>query len=306
MKIGIAGIGKMGRAMADRLKEVGRSLVVWNRTAEKAAGLAETGAEVAATPRDLALKSDVIITILTDAPAIEAVLAGKDGLLAGDVSGRLFVEMSTVQPDDQIAFAGLVRGKGGRYVECAVGGTTGPARQGKLIGLVGAEAGDFEAAKPVLEQLCRRIERIGPVGAGASMKLAVNLPLAVYYQTLGEAYALCRHLGRDEGWFIELLADTSGGPNILRARGPMIAARHRVRPPHPDGRVAASNAAGVRADPLSEPSRPGDVLAGGVRAAAAGLLTESVARLRTGRLTASAVIAGISSRTIARATMRWP
>lgn len=233
MKIGIAGIGKMGRAMADRLKEVGRSLVVWNRTAEKTKGLAEAGMEVAATPRELALKSDVIITILTDAPAIESVLAGKDGLLAGDAAGKLFIEMSTVQPDDQIAFAGLVRAKGGRYVECAVGGTTGPARQGKLIGLVGAESGDFEAAKPVLEQLCRRIERIGPVGTGASMKLAVNLPLAVYYQTLGEAYALCRHLGRDEGWFIELLADTSGGPNILRARGPMIAAALKGTDPSP-------------------------------------------------------------------------
>ncbi len=233
MKIGIAGIGKMGAAMAGRLKEQGHSLVVWNRTAAKAEAIAGEGIEVAESPRELAETADLTITILTDAPAIDAVMSGPDGLLAGDVSGKLFVEMSTVRPQDQAALAEKVRASGAAYVECAVGGTTGPARQGKLVGLAGGEVADFERAKPVLEQLCRRLDLIGPVGTGASMKLAINLPLAVYYQVLGESYALCRHLGLDEEWLIELMADTSGGPNILRARGPVIAAALKGTDPQP-------------------------------------------------------------------------
>jgi 3-hydroxyisobutyrate dehydrogenase len=233
MRIGIAGIGKMGKAIAERLKECGHEVTVWNRSPDKSKLLAEAGFAIAATARELAGSVDTVITILTDAEAINAVMNGNDGLLSGDVAGKLFIEMSTVRPDDQVRFANDVRSKGGSYVECAVGGTVGPAKQGKLIGLAGAEPADFEKAKPILEQLCRRIELIGPVGSGASMKLAVNLPLAVYYQTLGEAYALCRHLGKDEEWFIELLSDTSGGPNILKARGPTIAAALKGVDPTP-------------------------------------------------------------------------
>jgi len=233
MRVGVVGLGKMGSAMAQRLMECGHEVTVWNRTADRMKPLVEAGAKSAESPRDLASKVDLIISVLTDAPAIEDVLGGKDGLLAADLKGKTVVEMSTVRPADQTAFAEKVRAHGGAYVECAVSGTVGPARQGKLIGLVGAEAADFETAKPVLENLCRRIEHVGPVGAGASIKLAVNLPLIVYYQALGEAYALCRHVGRDTDWLIELLSDTSGGPNILKVRGPMIAAALRGTDPTP-------------------------------------------------------------------------
>jgi 3-hydroxyisobutyrate dehydrogenase len=117
-----------------------------------------------------------------------------------------------------------VRAAGGAYVECPVGGTTGPARAGKLLGLAGAEAADLERARPVLDRLCRRVEHVGPVGAGAAMKLAVNLPLLVFYQALGESMALVRHLGLDPARLMELFADTSGGSNVLKNRGPAIAA----------------------------------------------------------------------------------
>ena len=86
-----------------------------------------------------------------------------------------------------------------------------------------AEEADFQAALPVLRQLCRRVDRVGPVGAGAKLKLALNLPLLVYYQALGEAYLLCRDLALDNKWLMEFLAETSGGPNVLKARGPAIA-----------------------------------------------------------------------------------
>lgn len=233
MRVGVIGLGKMGAAIAARLIECGHKVAVWNRTAGKAKPLVDAGADAADSPRDLASKADVIVSVLTDASAIEAVLDGPHGLLSAGLKGKTFVEMSTVRPASQVALAEKVNGRGGAYVECAVSGTVGPARQGRLIGLVGAEEADLEKAKPVLEQLCRRIEHVGPVGSGASLKLAVNLPLIVYYQALGEAYALCRHLGHDTGWIIDLLSDTSGGPNILKVRGPVIAAALKGEDPSP-------------------------------------------------------------------------
>ena len=223
MQIGIAGIGKMGAAIAQRLIEVGHTVTVWNRSADKLKPLVAAGAAVAATPAELAGKSEVIITILTDAAAIDAVYGGASGLLAGDVRGKLFIEMSTVRPQTQLALATKVRAKDAALVECPVGGSTGPARQGKLIGLMGAEPADAARARPILEQLCRRLEHCGPIGSGSVMKLTINMPLMIYWQALGEALALCRPLGLDPAQIMDLLADTSGGPNVLKVRGAGVA-----------------------------------------------------------------------------------
>jgi 3-hydroxyisobutyrate dehydrogenase len=224
MRIGIAGVGKMGAAIAQRLIEVGHDLMVWNRTPDKVSPLVSAGAKGAGSPAALARDAETIITILTDAAAIDAVYGGPAGLLAGDVTGKLFIEMSTVAPQTEMALAERMRAKGAAMVECPVGGTTGPARQGKLIGLMGGEAADAERAKPILDQLCRRLEHCGPIGAGAVMKLTINMPLMIYWQALGEALALCRPLGLDPTRLMELLADTSGGPNVLKVRGPAVAA----------------------------------------------------------------------------------
>jgi 3-hydroxyisobutyrate dehydrogenase len=223
MQIGIAGIGKMGAAIAQRLMEVGHTITVWNRSADKAKPIAAAGAALAATPAELASKCEAIITILTDAAAIDAVYSGASGLLAGDVRGKLFIEMSTVQPQTEVALAAKVRAKGAALVECPVGGSTGPARQGKLIGLMGAEPADAARARGILEQLCRRLEHCGPVGSGSVMKLTINMPLMIYWQALGEALALCRPLRLDPAQIMDLLADTSGGPNVLKVRGPAVA-----------------------------------------------------------------------------------
>ena len=224
MKIGIAGTGRMGAAIAQRLLGVGHEVSVWNRTAEKTRPLAAAGAKVAATPAQLAAACETIITILTDAAAIDAAYHGKDGLLSGGASGKLFVEMSTVRPETERSLAAKIRAKGGATIECPVGGTIGPAKEGKLFGFVGAEPADFARAKPLLEQLCRRIEHVGPVGAGASMKLAINLPLLVFWQAFGEALALTRHLGLDPARLVDIFGDTSGAPNALRNRAPALAA----------------------------------------------------------------------------------
>ena len=214
----------MGAAIGLRLIETGHELTVWNRSPEKTKPLIEAGATLAASPAELARIVDAIITILTNAEALDAVYANPAGILAADLSGKLVVEMSTVQPHDEVSLAEKVRSRGAAFVECPVGGTTGPARQGKLLGLVGGEVADVARARPLLDQICRRVEHVGPVGAGASMKLAINLPLLVAYQALGEAYTLCRHLGLDNTELMELFSDTSGGPNVLKVRGPAIAA----------------------------------------------------------------------------------
>jgi 3-hydroxyisobutyrate dehydrogenase len=225
MQIGLAGVGKMGAAIAAHLVEVGHQVTVWNRSADKAKPLAALGVKAAKTPAELANGAEVIITILTDAAAIDAVYGGPQGLLAGSIKDKLLIEMSTVRPQTEKALAEKVRAKGAAFVECPVGGSVGPARQGKLLGLVGAEAADFARAKPILDQLCRRVEHCGPVGNGALMKFTINLPLMIYWQALGEALALCREVNMDPARLMDLMSDTSGGPNVLKVRGAAIAAK---------------------------------------------------------------------------------
>jgi 3-hydroxyisobutyrate dehydrogenase len=224
MNVGVAGLGKMGAAIARRLIDVGHRVMVWNRSAEKCKPLAAAGATVATTPAELAGGCAAILTILTDATAIDAVYGGPSGLLAADLRDKLFVEMSTVQPATEVALADKVRAKGAVFVECPVGGTVGPALQGQLIGLLGAAPADADRAQPLLRQLCRRIEQCGPVGAGATMKLAINLPLMVSWQAFAEAFALVRDLGVDPDRLLGLFTDISATTNALKARAPTIAA----------------------------------------------------------------------------------
>jgi 3-hydroxyisobutyrate dehydrogenase len=223
MEIGIAGVGRMGTAIAERLMEIGHTVTVWNRSKDKVAPLAQAGARVAAHPADLAAAVEAIITILTDAAAIEAVYEGPSGLLSGALNGKLVIEMSTVRPQTERALAAKVSARGAAFVECPVGGTTGPARQGKLLGLMGGAPADTARARPILEALCRRLEHVGPIGAGTTMKLAINLPLLVSWQAFGEAFALSREVGLDPARLLDLFADSSGGTNSLKIRGPQLA-----------------------------------------------------------------------------------
>ena len=230
MHIGIAGIGNMGSNIGARLMEAGHKLTVWNRTADKTKPLANAGASTARTPAELASAVEMVITILTNAEAIDAVYDGPQGLLAGDVRGKLFLEMSTVPPEAQMARAEKVRARGAGYVECPVSGSVIPARSGKLMGLMGAEPADAARARPVLEQLCRRLMHAGPVGSGALLKLAVNLPLMIYWQALGEQLALCKSLPIDPKELLDFISETSGAANVLKQRMPGIVARLKNEP----------------------------------------------------------------------------
>ena len=231
MRIGVAGIGKMGAAIAARLMEVGHEVAVWNRTPDKAKAVA--GATAVATPSDLARRSEAVITILTDGAAIDAVYNGPAGLLSGDVTGKLFIEMSTVPPKVETALAPKVEAKNAVFVECPVGGSTTPARQGKLLGLLGGDAAAAARALPILNQLCRKVEHCGPVGAGSSMKLAINLPLMVAWQAYGEAFAIARDVGWEPKRLLDLFVESNGANNGLKMRADMIVAMMENRDPGP-------------------------------------------------------------------------
>jgi 3-hydroxyisobutyrate dehydrogenase len=222
MHVGVAGLGKMGAVFAERLLAAGYDVAVWNRSADKAKSLAERGAEVAASPADLAARSDIVLVMVLDDAAVTEVFESADGLLSGDRKDKLFVDMSTVKPATHQKLAKTVEAAGGRFVECPVGGSTRVASEGKLLGFAGGDEADVERAREVLQVLCRRIDHAGPVGAAAALKLAVNLPLFVYWQALGEAVALCEGYGFDPEWLVELFSESSGGPNVLKVRGPNI------------------------------------------------------------------------------------
>lgn len=217
MKIGIAGTGRMGAAIAARLAGLGHEVAVWNRTAAKARSL---GLPMKESLNELVPGSDAVITMLADGAAVKQVYGA---LLAGEVRGRLFIDMSTVRPAVSVEVSKQARSVGAIFIECPVGGSVGPAKEGKLFGFAAGEAQDVERARPLLAQLCRRLEHVGPAGAGASMKLAVNLPLLVYYQALGEALSLLQNSGLTAEKIMDIIGDTSGAPAMLKNRGPQIA-----------------------------------------------------------------------------------
>jgi 3-hydroxyisobutyrate dehydrogenase len=233
MHIGVAGLGAMGGNVAARLMEVGHEVTVWNRSADKCKPLVAAGAKVAATPAEVASACEAVITLLTDGAAIDAVYNGPNGLLSGDVKGKLFIEMSTVAPKVETDLAPTVRAKGAAFVECPVGGSTAPARKGQLLGLMGAEPADAARAKPILDQLCRKLEHCGPVGTGAAIKLSINLPLMVAWQAYGEAFAIARSVGWPAKRLLDLFVESNGANNAIKMRADMIVAMLEDRDPGP-------------------------------------------------------------------------
>jgi 3-hydroxyisobutyrate dehydrogenase len=268
MKVGVAGLGAMGANVAARLMEVGHEVAVWNRSPGKAKQLAEAGATVAGSPAELAAACEAVITLLTDGAAIDAVYNGPKGLLSGDVEGKLFIEMSTVAPKVETDLAPKVRAKGASLVECPVGGSTTPARKGQLLGLMGAEPADATRARPILEQLCRKIEHCGPVGTGAAMKLAINLPLMVAWQAYGEAFAIARSVGWEPKRLLDLFVESNGANNALKTRAEMIVKMFDDKDPGPTTFSIANGLKDLRTMVATGESLGADMLA--TRAALSG------------------------------------
>ena len=223
MKIGVCGTGRMGSAIAQRLMSVGHEVGVWNRNSAKTKPLVDAGAKLFASPSELVEGSEVTIVMLLNDAATEAVYRSPNGLLKAKLAGKLVIDMSTIRPDTMKSNGSSVLQQGAGFVEAPVGGTVGPAKEGKLLGLVGGTKADVARAMPLLEQMCRRIEHVGDLGAGSMMKLAVNLPLLVYWQALGEALTICKPLNLPADRLIDILTDTSGAPAAMKGRGPAIA-----------------------------------------------------------------------------------
>jgi 3-hydroxyisobutyrate dehydrogenase len=223
MKIGVCGTGRMGASIAQRLIAVGHEVGVWNRNPAKTRPLTDAGAKLYASPAELAGDCEAVIVMLLNDAATEAVYRGSKGILESKLAGKLIIDMSTLRPDTMISVGTAVTQLGAAFVECPVGGSTVPAREGKLFGLVGGTDADVTRAMPLLEQLCRRIEHVGALGAGATMKLAVNLPLLVYWQALGESLTLCKPLNLPPERLIDILSDTAGAPAAMKGRGAIIA-----------------------------------------------------------------------------------
>jgi 3-hydroxyisobutyrate dehydrogenase len=223
MKIGVCGTGRMGSSIAQRLMSVKHEVGVWNRSSAKAKPLTDAGAKLFASPAELVAGCEVIIVMLLNDAATETVYRGRSGILKSTLAGKLVIDMSTVRPDTMKSNGSSVLQQGATFVECPVGGSTGPAKEGKLFGLVGGAAADVARAMPILEQLCRRIEHIGELGSGATMKLAVNLPLLVYWQALGEALTICKPLNLPADRLIDILSDTAGTATAMKGRGAAIA-----------------------------------------------------------------------------------
>jgi 3-hydroxyisobutyrate dehydrogenase len=223
MKVGVCGTGRMGASIAERLIAVGHEVGVWNRDAAKTKPLVAAGAKAFSSPAALVEGCEVVIVMLLNDAATEAVYRGAEGLLKANLRGKLVIDMSTISPETMISVGEEMLKLGAAFVECPVGGSKAPAREGKLFGLVGGSDADVSRAMPLLEQLCRRIEHVGALGAGATLKLAVNLPLLVYWQALGEALTICKPLKLPPDRLIDILSDTAGAPAAMKGRGAIIA-----------------------------------------------------------------------------------
>ena len=195
MRIGFAGLGRMGLPMATRLADAGLPLTVWNRTAARAAPLAARGVPVAASLPDLAAGSGVLITMLADGQAARDVWCGPDGLLAACRPGCTGVDMSTTGPSAAREIAAEAARHGADFLDAPVSGSTALAEQGTLTTMAGGPAEAFERVRPVLAVLTARQVHLGPAGAGAAMKLAVNIMIAATNQAVAEALALAADAG---------------------------------------------------------------------------------------------------------------
>jgi 3-hydroxyisobutyrate dehydrogenase-like beta-hydroxyacid dehydrogenase len=219
-RTGFVGLGQMGAPIAERLRAAGYPLVVHNRTREKAEPLITAGAQWAFTPRDAgrAATSSVVFTSLSDGRAVEKVLYGRQGLAHGLRPGALVVDLSTVAPSQSRRFSERLAAGGIHFVDAPVGGSVEAARNGQLIVFAGGTVEDVARARPFLERFSRRIEHLGPVGAGSAMKLVNNLLTVSYVALAGEALAFSDRLGLDRARVVDLLLDGGGRSAMLEQK----------------------------------------------------------------------------------------
>ncbi|HZE98943.1 MAG TPA: NAD(P)-dependent oxidoreductase [Planctomycetota bacterium] len=232
--VGFIGLGIMGRAMARRLVDAGHRVRVWNRDASKAAELVAAGAAPAATPREAAAGADVVITIVTDSPAVEAVILGPDGVIHGAAPGSVVVDMTTIHPSVARKVGTVLREKKIGFLDSPVTGMEFRAKDGTLSLLVGGEKADLERVRDVLSILGNRITYFGPQGSGQTAKACNQILCAVNMVGIVEALHLGRLNGLDQATLVEALIPGAGGSWALDRFGPQIVKRDF----QPGGRIA--------------------------------------------------------------------
>ena len=222
-KVGVAGLGLMGSAIATNLLSQGNEVHVYNRTIEKARPFEQKGAIVNQTPSELASAVDVLITSLTDENAVQQVTLGNQGFLQALKKDAVWLEMSTIEPDASVEFAEQSKRLGKNRLEVPIVGNPDMERQGKVILLVGGDKGLFEKNEAFLQQLGNPVLYIGSVGAGLKMKLAVNLYLGLIAETFSEAYVFSRMLGFGPADFVNVINKTAHRNFVSEVKGPKIA-----------------------------------------------------------------------------------
>ena len=221
-RVGFIGLGLMGRPMGLNLLKAGFPLTVWNRTPGRTEALAAAGATVSSTPREVAASSDVVITIVSDPPALESVLWGPAGALGSMARGSLLIDSSTVSPALARRLAVDCAARGIEFLDAPVTGGTWGAEKGELVFMVGGKSETFERARPVLAAMGKRFFHLGENGAGQTVKLAMNLILALQVQALSEALALVTGSGIAGQKLVEVMQSSMARAPVLDVKAPVI------------------------------------------------------------------------------------
>jgi 3-hydroxyisobutyrate dehydrogenase len=221
LRVGFAGIGRMGLPMARNVLEAGFPLVVFNRTPERCEPLVEAGAALAATPAELGRDCDVVITMVADGDAVRALLDGPEGLLAGagsrdaDAPELVLVEMSTIGPLAAREIAGRCAEAGVAMLDAPVSGSIAVASAGALTILVGGSEEALERARPVLDAMSKAVLHLGPSGAGAAIKLSINLIIGATVQSVSEALVVAESSGIERGAAYDAIASSVVGSTFV-------------------------------------------------------------------------------------------
>jgi 3-hydroxyisobutyrate dehydrogenase-like beta-hydroxyacid dehydrogenase len=212
--------------MGHNLLKAGFSLVVWNRTASRADSLVAAGARLAASPRAAAAAADVLITIVSDPPALEQVLWGTDeesgGTFAAIKKGAIYIDSSTVSPALAHKIADASKSAGIRFLDAPVTGGTWGAEKGELLFLIGGDAETLEATRPVLSAMGKKLFHLGPNGAGQTIKLAMNLLLALQVDAFAEALALVTGAGFAGEKLVEVMQSSMARSGVLDVKAPVM------------------------------------------------------------------------------------
>ncbi len=224
-RIGFIGLGVMGRPMALNLLKAGYPMVVWNRTRSKMKPLLEAGAEGANSPKEVAEKSDVVITMVTDSPDVEEVILGPNGVIHGAHPGLVVIDMSTISPTVTRRIAQKLAEKGVKMLDAPVSGGDIGAKQGTLSIMVGGPKETFEECLPIFEVLGKKITYMGPSGMGQTTKLCNQVICALNIQAVCEGLMLGAAAGLDLKKLLEVVTAGAAGSWMLSNLGPKMIER---------------------------------------------------------------------------------